>query len=327
MSHRALSAVRLKRWLKPVGWVFIGLALFLVAHRLFVGGGADLLARQPSALWTALPAALAYGTGCMLLSIAWWALLKPAEPGGMRLATAHRIYALSQIGKYLPGNVMHFVGRAAMAKGEGVPLTRAGFTMVQESVLMMTAALGLAAALGGTEWLGIPPILTIPAVVAAALAAAGVCSAPEMARRYGIGLIGEKGRLGKGRARLVWTLLALLAYAVFFCLSGGIVLAILEALDANVPVPLTLAAVCAAWLAGFVTPGASAGIGVREAVLIAALEPEAGSAAAATALTYRLVTTGGDVLVFASGAAARRWLAPPTAEASEQRSSYSPRTD
>lgn len=306
MKLHALSLARLKRWLIPLGWTLVVLALGLVAQRLVSGGGAALLFERPDALWTVVPAAVVYGGICILLTAAWWALLRSFARGGPPFSTAHRIFALSQIGKYLPGNVMHFVGRAAMARAEGISIARAGFTMVQESVLMMTAALGVAAVLGGTHWLGLPPELTLPATLLMILAALAVSSAPHIAARFGLGRAGEPSRIGADIRRLAWTGVAFLAYAIFFCLSGALFLALMDALGAPVPWPLGIAVVCAAWLLGFVTPGASAGIGIREAVLIGVLEPHAGAAATAAALLFRLVTTGGDVVLFATGVAARR---------------------
>jgi glycosyltransferase 2 family protein len=316
MTLRPLTIARLKRWLIPLGWTLVVLALALVIQRLITGGGMAVLLERPEALWTILPAALIYGISCAILAAAWWALLKPLDPGGLRFPSAHRIYALSQIGKYLPGNVMHFVGRAAMARAEGVQVTRTGFTMVQESMLMMTAAFALAAALGGTRWLGLPSELTIPAVIAMVLAALALSSAPGIAARFGLGAGGEGAHIGGELRRLAWAGCALLGYGLFFCIAGLIFLAILRSLNAAAPMELAIAAVCAGWLLGFVTPGASAGIGVREAVLIAALEPAAGPAAAAAALLFRLVTTGGDLVLFASGAAVRRWAPPQGRERS-----------
>jgi hypothetical protein len=55
-------------------------------------------------------------------------------------------------------------------------------------------------------------------------------------------------------------------------------------------------------LVGFATPGSSAGIGVREAVLIAALEGSLGAPAGGLiALALRLVTIAGDVIFFILG--------------------------
>ena len=55
-----------------------------------------------------------------------------------------------------------------------------------------------------------------------------------------------------------------------------------------------------AWWLGFVAPGSSAGVGVREAVLVLTLEPHlAGDGALLVALALRLITTFGDLLFFA----------------------------
>ena len=56
-----------------------------------------------------------------------------------------------------------------------------------------------------------------------------------------------------------------------------------------------------AWTLGFLTPGAPAGLGVREAVLVALLTPSAGEPAALTAaLAFRAATLGGDLLFYLS---------------------------
>lgn len=60
-----------------------------------------------------------------------------------------------------------------------------------------------------------------------------------------------------------------------------------------------VAAFAASWIAGFATPGAPGGIGIRETALIALLTPLCGEATAvAAALELRLVTTLGDLLFF-----------------------------
>ena len=52
-----------------------------------------------------------------------------------------------------------------------------------------------------------------------------------------------------------------------------------------------------AWLTGFLVPGASGGLGVREATMLLLLTPQIGEPTAlALALSTRLITTLGDVL-------------------------------
>ncbi len=64
-----------------------------------------------------------------------------------------------------------------------------------------------------------------------------------------------------------------------------------------------------AWITGFLTPGAPAGLGVREAVLVAALSPVVGRGTAlGITVSVRLVTTITDGIAFLIGLAAGRVL-------------------
>ena len=86
-----------------------------------------------------------------------------------------------------------------------------------------------------------------------------------------------------------------------FFLSGGLALALLLP-DAGLAVlGPALLGFGTAWTLGFLTPGAPAGLGVREAVLVALLTPSAGEPAALTAaLAFRAATLGGDLLFYLS---------------------------
>ena len=92
---------------------------------------------------------------------------------------------------------------------------------------------------------------------------------------------------------------ALALQAAFFAAAGGVLwllAALLVAPQAVALGPLTsIGALALAWVAGFITPGAAAGVGVREAVLMVALDGPLGlEASAVVALAFRLVTTAGD---------------------------------
>jgi uncharacterized membrane protein YbhN (UPF0104 family) len=78
------------------------------------------------------------------------------------------------------------------------------------------------------------------------------------------------------------------------------------------------AALAAGWVVGFVVPGASAGIGVREGAVVLLLIPAVGAGnAAAIATLYRLITAGGDVLLAGFGVLARRIGAAQTPTATD----------
>jgi hypothetical protein len=96
---------------------------------------------------------------------------------------------------------------------------------------------------------------------------------------------------------------AAMLQGAFFTVAGGVLWALAAALagaGSQALGPLTsLSTLALAWVAGFVVPGASAGIGVREAVLILALNGALGAeASTAVALMLRVVTTIGDAVWF-----------------------------
>jgi len=100
---------------------------------------------------------------------------------------------------------------------------------------------------------------------------------------------------------LAW---ALLWQAGFLVVSGSVFVCILAVVApehlVSLPVSLLCGAYVIAWLAGLVTPGAPAGIGVREAVLLFLLGnvlPHADLLLAV--LIGRMVTVFGDTIYFA----------------------------
>jgi len=64
---------------------------------------------------------------------------------------------------------------------------------------------------------------------------------------------------------------------------------------------------CAAWIAGMLTPGAPAGLGVREAILVQGLAPLIGQTGAViTTILFRVLTVAADLLAFIAGVALLR---------------------
>ena len=68
-----------------------------------------------------------------------------------------------------------------------------------------------------------------------------------------------------------------------------------EATDGSAPAFMIVLSVSAgAWLAGYITPGASGGIGVRDALLILALKPFVGKAIIYAVVAFRAATILGE---------------------------------
>jgi uncharacterized membrane protein YbhN (UPF0104 family) len=109
---------------------------------------------------------------------------------------------------------------------------------------------------------------------------------------------------GPGRGWGARALRAACLHATFFVVVGLVLWGVARAIQGPAGAPLgpgsAIATMAMAWWAGFVAPGSSAGVGVREAVLVLALEPQLGAdGALLAALALRLVTTLGDLLFFA----------------------------
>jgi hypothetical protein len=226
--------------------------------------------------------ALAYGASNVMLALAWRDLL--AQFGSV--TTRHwaiRTYGLSQLAKYIPGNIFHLASRQTIGMAAGV-----GPVQLAKSSIWELGLIALMGTLFGALVLPlVAPILSTHLSVVAFLAAI-FCAAAGLNRYMGAVVV---------RAA-TWQI-------GFLALSGIIFIALLEATAWSRPSSsgATYFAVCGAyvlaWLAGLVTPGAPAGLGVREIVLIFLLEGLVAERELLLAIVLgRVVTVIGDLLFF-----------------------------
>jgi uncharacterized membrane protein len=105
-------------------------------------------------------------------------------------------------------------------------------------------------------------------------------------------------------------------YTSTFLIMGGIANSLARYLFGalNAPFWLITGIITVAWVAGFITPGSPAGMGVREAILVAALGPILGTGVAlGVSIALRAVTTLGDGLAFLAALALKRFAVPAVA--------------
>ena len=83
--------------------------------------------------------AIASGFSGLLLALGWRALL---QHHGVTIAPAAaiRIYGISQIAKYVPSNVVHLIGRQALAVAENLPAWPVAKSAVWELGVLLCAA-------------------------------------------------------------------------------------------------------------------------------------------------------------------------------------------
>ena len=215
---------------------------------------------------------------CVLLALSyalvaclWGLALRRAA--GTRLATGARIWFLSNLARYVPGNVWSYVGAVELARREGVARRTTLAVMALTQVLSVGVALlvGLPVLVAERARLGRPALLGALVVLAVAGLAAGFRrQLLGLARRRVPGL--EPGDLAPSAPTVA---MLVLGYAAYWAVTGLAFAALVASLYplAAADVPLVVAAYAAAYAAGFLALLTPAGLGVREGVLAVALAP------------------------------------------------------
>jgi glycosyltransferase 2 family protein len=279
----------LKRALHWIGGGLALLGVIFVVLRLKDHASQIDFTRFRVADWVILAGlSVVYGAANILLALAWRNLL---EFCGARTEPrwAIRAYGISQLAKYVPGNIFHFAGRQAIGAAAGVP----GWPLARSALW----ELGLIAVVGAFFALLVTPLL-LEAV-----------SSPLAVALFAALLVGAYWTTSRLLSRPVAE--ALGQQATFLAISGMVFVFVLALASSSLEIGYTLwpticGAYVIAWLAGLVTPGAPAGIGVRELVLLFLMsglvsEPDLLLAV----LLGRIVSVAGDTMFF-SGA----WLLP-----------------
>ena len=285
--------IRTFREAKPLLYA-LGTAIF-AASLIFIG---VLAARNWSALsdvhildpaWFGASVAL-YAVSHLSTGLAWSLAVRKFDES-ISVADGVRIGLVAQIGKYLPGNIAHYFGRGVLARAEGVALRSSGLSTLVELLSALTAALVVAfiAIVADPMPLAFAPQLDDKSVViTSTILMAAFALALWVARR------------GQGLRSFAAPTACL---AVSLTLSGLSLAALLASLGyVDVSPTAVVGAFAVAWAAGFIVPGAPAGLGIREAILIAFLTQETGPGAAlACAILHRLITAGVDALAALAG--------------------------
>lgn len=312
-----------RRTLVRIAGIAISLAclayVFVRAAQVWDQAGPTLLEPDTFArLGLALaPMTLAYVTA----ALAWIALLRSFGVHAAPLSTSGA-YLAAQVGKYLPGNVGHYVGRVVLGTRVGLPASTVALAMTVEFGLLIAIAalLGLpmlqfTLARLGAAWHA-PPSTQLMAL-AACLAVIAIVLLVILRLRpalvHSLKQWATQLRAPVSSASAVLRLgLSLCLSVAVFGLSSGALLMLGEQQDFSFEVLRRVVSLYSvAWIVGALTPGAPGGIGVREAILIEGLTPLWGAGeAVAGALAFRVVTVATDVIALGLGVAAMKVAAP-----------------
>ena len=120
-------------------------ALCFVGWKAAEAGIGTLLARLSPTAWVGVGlAAAVYAAALMFVALAWWLLVKSSSSTPLPFRQAFRIYSASHLYKYLPSNMLHYVGRHAALRGIGVTHIAAALGAIGDIVLLLPASLFVA---------------------------------------------------------------------------------------------------------------------------------------------------------------------------------------
>lgn len=244
---------------------------------------------------------------------AWaWTMLLKRQGEVWRTQLLASVMGVTQVAKYIPGNVAQHFGRAALAMKYGMKLKTFTISVVQESLLVVGASVFVGVSLlqlspGGFNRLpdAYQTLLLIACMMFSLVLTVfsmGLFKLPVALSNY------------KKLMRLFefWgepigprtTLLVFSAYCVNYFLIGLAMWGVAWSLGIRIEggYALFTSTFALAWLLGFLAPGAPAGLGVREGVLALLL---AGSVdeqrVLSLILAMRIVTVAGDGLCWLVG--------------------------
>ncbi|MGB7802776.1 hypothetical protein [Buttiauxella sp.] len=246
----------LRKILNYIGSIIALLSVIFVLHRI-----AEYWKQVPDDTFTLnlllliLVLASVYGTANTILASAWRMLMLGLHQSiSHRVAT--RIYGLTQLAKYVPGNIFQFAGRQLLTMSYGFSGKAVAKSTVLELLLLIVT--------GTTFIFWMLPLLY-----------------PWFNFFYGFTLfvvatmVVALGLELHGRRSLINVVTK---YFLFLFISGGIFFCVLYSVVDNWTVTPTLilpliGAYVISWLAGLVTPGSPAGVGIREFILLLLLKP------------------------------------------------------
>lgn len=302
-----LSRLRANPWLRATLVLAVLGCAGLALRARWAEAGDALAALSPWLVAGSLAAALA-GLGAQMM--AWRALLA-ALGSPLPVPAAARAMFVGQLGKYLPGSVWAFVAQVELAGELRVPRRRgAAATVLAVAVtltvnlLVAAVALPLSSPAAAQRWwwvlAGAPLLLAALHPRAVTWLLRRVPRLTEDARER---VSGRGMAAAVGWSLAAWVPLGLHSWSLVAGVGGAGAL------------PVAVGAYALAWTLGVVVVFAPAGLGVREAVLVAGLAPvlEPGSALVVAALS-RLVMTAADILwaLFTLGAVRTRERSPFT---------------
>jgi uncharacterized membrane protein YbhN (UPF0104 family) len=295
--------------------------LFKFAQWIFAAAVLFFAARSLGTQWTRVQPRLSHiqfgwqwiGVATMLVLLTYalliegWRRVLGAWDSHLPFPQAARIWFLSNLGKYVPGNIWSLTAMGVMARERGLSaLAAAGSSVIMQA---MSLATGTAIVMvTGAKLLGQPVLVGVSVVVLVGILLSAPRFLPPLAVWIG-SLIGRDIVPPTVPAASIWT--AAVASTLSWLLYGLAFQLFVHGLLGSSPGEISsyIAVYTAAYILGFISPIAPAGLGVREFTLAAfmtqlglANEADAALVAIAARLWLTIVELVPSGLYVATGA-------------------------
>ncbi len=259
-------------WKKLVRYFIIGATFFFIFIN-FKEHWHDITSvRFSTRVWLYLSLSLSLTCIAHVWSGCVWQFILKIFRQSLPLTLILKIYLISNLYKYLPGNIGHLYARIKAVSVHNVPLESAGLSVLLEPLLMAGGALSIGIL---SDRFGSPKSPTLTLVAFFVLLSGLLCFHPYLLNSS----LKILRRLQKKDSQAEFTvsdypILPLLGEIIFLLLRGAGFITIwiaFQGRDGLQVLPL-LSAFSFAWLLGLIVPGAPGGMGVFEATAIALLD-------------------------------------------------------
>jgi len=253
---------------KLAQWIFAAAVLFFAARSLATQWNkveARLLHVQLG--WQWIGAATLVVLLSFALLIEGWRRVLSAWDSHLPFSQAARIWFLSSLGKYVPGNIWSLTAMGVMARGRGISaLAATGSSIIMQAVSLVTGA--AIVMVTGARLLGQPVLVGASVVILIGILLCAPRFLPPLTVWIG-SLIGRELGPPTVPATSIWT--AAIASALSWLLYGFAFQLFVRGLLGTAPGEISsyIAVYTAAYILGFISPIAPAGLGVREFTLAA----------------------------------------------------------
>jgi len=261
-------ALTRRKLFKLAQWIFAAAVLFFAARSLATQWNkveARLLHVQFG--WQWIGAATVVVLISFALLIEGWRRVMGAWDSHLPFGQAARIWFLSSLGKYVPGNIWSLTAMGVMARERGISaLAAAGSSIIMQAVSLVTGT--AIVMITGAQLLGQPVLVGISVLMLIGILLSAPRFLPPLTVWIG-SIIGKEVAPPSVPATSIWT--AAIASSLSWLLYGFAFQLFVHGLLGAAPGELSryIAVYTAAYILGFISPIAPAGLGVREFTLAA----------------------------------------------------------